>query len=222
LKEAEMNETEELKVTPMLAEKTSSSGVRDVAQRDLDMAGFRIVNVGEPKEEGEFTTVDLDSVPKRSGGKGSPGKSLLAAAADHVHPAGEGGTAEAVNTIRETDDTFQTVRGTEEQLVAEFMLELPLLESKEFLFGASALVSTEKGTAHFAVRFGGHPGSVDGKKVGEFETSKEGWELKGVGGGPLTTPKLPELLKITAWNDKRDGVAHIRFKKVSAWPETED
>lgn len=220
-----MNDTEDQTVSrAALVEKTvPASGVKDVALRDLDMAGFRIVNLGEPKEEGEFTTVDHDSLPMRASGKGSPGKSFLAAAADHVHPAGEGGgEVELLVTVKETDDSYQVVRGTEEQLVAEFLLELPLLQSKEFLLGVSALVKAENGTAVFNVRFGGEPGEVDGKKVGSFETDSDEWAPKGSGGGPITTPRLPELVKITAANEKRDGVAHIRFKKVSASPETEE
>jgi hypothetical protein len=214
-------ETLTVNTNPSTTGRESNSGVKDIARRDIDMAGHRIVNLGAPKEEGEFTTVDLESMPKRSGGKGSPGKSLLAAAADHVHPAGEGGgTADATLSIIETDDSYQTVKGTDEQLVAEFLLDLPSLAAKQFNFGATALVKTEGGTATFAIRYGGEPGEVDGKKVGEFDTSKRDWEFKGMGGGPIDVPKLADLIKITACNDRRDGVAHIRFKKVSASPDS--
>jgi hypothetical protein len=218
-----MNETEERIVAPAIAEKTTpASGVKDVALRDLDMAGFRIVNLGEPKEEGEFTAVDLEAIPKRSSGRGSPGKSLLAAPADHVHPAGEGGgETTVVVTVNETDDSYQVVRGTEEKLVAEFLLDLSILEAKDFLLGASGLVKAENGSATFNVRFGGQLGVVDGKKLGSFEAESDDWEAKSTTVGPATTPKLPELIKITAMNERRDGVAHIRFKKISVVRHTE-
>ena len=58
----------------------------DVAQRDLDQAGFRIANLGDPTKAADATKTDNTSVPKPNAGTGSPGKSLLAAPADHVHP----------------------------------------------------------------------------------------------------------------------------------------
>ena len=60
---------------------------RDVAQRELDQAGFRIANLGDPQAPNDATRTDNQSVPRQSAGVGSPGTSLLAAPADHVHPA---------------------------------------------------------------------------------------------------------------------------------------
>jgi hypothetical protein len=61
---------------------------RDVAQRELDQAGFRISNLGNPSAPGDATSTDNLTVPLRSRRDGSPGASVLAAAADHVHPLG--------------------------------------------------------------------------------------------------------------------------------------
>jgi len=61
---------------------------RDVAQRDLDQAGFRISNLGSPAAPGDATRTDNTAVPVRSRHDGSPGASVLAAPADHVHPLG--------------------------------------------------------------------------------------------------------------------------------------
>ncbi|HEY0714886.1 MAG TPA: hypothetical protein VGF45_19555 [Polyangia bacterium] len=215
-----MNETEDQTIASAIGEKTTSTsaaGAKDVAMRDLDMAGFRIVNLGEPKEEGEFTSVDLEAIPKRSSGRGSPGKSLFAAAADHVHPVGESGEPSNLPTVFETDDTYQVIRGSEEKLVAEFLLDLPSLGTKDFLLFASGLVKAENGGVTFNVRFGGQVGAVDGKKLGSFETESDEWEVKSTTVG-AATPKGPELIKITAVNDRRDGVSHIRFKKVNLTP----
>jgi hypothetical protein len=211
-----MNETEPTAVPDMAADKTirPSGGARDVALRELDMAGFRIVNLGPPEEEGAFTSVDLKSVPKAPSGAGAPGKSLLAAPADHVHPA----QGEAATLVRETDDSYQTVRGTEEQLVAEFLLEVHNLPSDEFQLTVIALVKAENGVATYGIRYGGTPGKVDGKKVGTFQSNRGEWEVKGAYSEVVLTPSLPELVKITAAHEKREGIAHIRFKKVSASP----
>lgn len=68
-------------------DKPSKGGVVDVLQRDLDVAGHRIRNVGEPEEEGDLTFTDNDSKPQPLGKEAFAGKSRLAAPADHVHPA---------------------------------------------------------------------------------------------------------------------------------------
>jgi len=66
---------------------------KDVAQRELDLATFRISNLGAPTKVGDATRVDPTFVPLASAGSGTPGESFEAAAKDHVHPAvpGQGG-----------------------------------------------------------------------------------------------------------------------------------
>lgn len=60
--------------------------VEDVLQRDLDANGHRIRNLGKPSAAGELTYTDNDSKPAPVGREAFPGRSRLAAPADHVHP----------------------------------------------------------------------------------------------------------------------------------------
>src|SRR3954468_5880353 len=62
---------------------------KDVAERELDQAGFRISNLGDPRSAGDATRTDNATTPKPNAGTGSAGTSYLAAAADHVHPAAD-------------------------------------------------------------------------------------------------------------------------------------
>jgi hypothetical protein len=62
----------------------------DVLERPLDAAGKRIRNLGDPTVAKDATFTDTATVPKADAGTGSPGTSLLAAPADHVHPASSG------------------------------------------------------------------------------------------------------------------------------------
>jgi hypothetical protein len=197
-----------------------TAGVKDVAQRDLDMGGFRIINMGEPKEEGEFARVDLKSTPKRSSGSGSAGKSLLAAPADHVHPAGEGGGAgtSSLEFLEESDWTHQMVTGTEEQVVAEFLVDFVNINHRKMAAGLEAIVKAESGEATFFLRLGGTPGEPDGKKILEFSTTTRSFEIEGKGVDDLDTPKEADIVKVTAACARRDGVAHIRAKKVRFSP----
>lgn len=59
---------------------------KDVAQREMDLAGFRISNLGTPTTAGDATTTDNVHVPLASRRNASAGVSILAAAADHIHP----------------------------------------------------------------------------------------------------------------------------------------
>lgn len=59
---------------------------KDVAQRQLDLAAFRISNLGTPTEAGDATKTDNASVPLAGRRNASPGISFLAAPSDHIHP----------------------------------------------------------------------------------------------------------------------------------------
>src|SRR3954468_13452737 len=59
---------------------------KDVAQRETDLAGFRISNLGNPAAAGDATKTDNLTPPLAGRRNGSAGTSLLAAAADHIHP----------------------------------------------------------------------------------------------------------------------------------------
>ena len=59
--------------------------VRDVLQRPLDAGGEQIKNVGSPSAPNDATRTDNATPPAPLGRKAAPGRSLLAAPADHVH-----------------------------------------------------------------------------------------------------------------------------------------
>jgi hypothetical protein len=60
--------------------------VRDVLLRELDAGGNAVKSLGTPAAPKDATFTDNTTVPKAAAGSGSPGTSLLAAPADHVHP----------------------------------------------------------------------------------------------------------------------------------------
>lgn len=60
--------------------------VRDVLQHAADAAGNQIKSLGAPSEKGDATFTDTQTAPAPIAGAGAPGRSLLAAPADHVHP----------------------------------------------------------------------------------------------------------------------------------------
>jgi hypothetical protein len=59
---------------------------KDVAQRQIDLAGFRISNLGNPAAAGDATKTDNVTAPLAGRRNASAGTSLLASAADHIHP----------------------------------------------------------------------------------------------------------------------------------------
>jgi len=59
---------------------------KDVAQREFDLAGFRITNLGNPTAAGDATKTDNAQIPLAGRRNGAAGASLLAAAAEHIHP----------------------------------------------------------------------------------------------------------------------------------------
>ena len=59
---------------------------KDVAQREIDLAGFRIANLGDPTDAGDATKTDNLRTPLPGRRNGSAGSSVLAAPADHIHP----------------------------------------------------------------------------------------------------------------------------------------
>jgi hypothetical protein len=190
---------------------------KDVAQRDLDMNGFRITNAGDPKEEKDFTRVDLDATPKAAKGSGSPGKSLLAAAADHVHPAtdgGGGGGGGGGTQLDMSDVSEQAVEGKDEAVVAEFLPDFGDLRSTKMRANFSVLMKAEGGTAKVRVRVGGKPGQPDGEVVLDGSTKSSTFEKIGAGDDGFEVPDGVDLVKVTVANDKSDGVGHVRAKHI--------
>lgn len=119
---------------------------KDVALRQLDQAGFRISNLGTPTDAGDATKTDNQTVPKPNAGTGAPGASFLAAPADHVHPATSGGGGAGVEV---DDPTYQTVTGTDEELVSELFVDLNGVPGAELEVAFSAIVKASAGNATF-------------------------------------------------------------------------
>src|SRR3954451_4712417 len=93
---------------------------KDVAQRELDQANFKISNLGTPTAAGDATKTDNTTVPLANAGTGSPGASLLAAPADHVHPSAAG--ASAFSAVL-SDPTEQSQTGPAETVIAQFPVD---------------------------------------------------------------------------------------------------
>jgi len=185
---------------------------RDVAQRDLDQAGHRISNLGAPTTAGDATKTDNTTVPLASSGAGSPGTSLLAAPADHVHPAAPGTSTFSLTL---TDQSEQSQTGPEETLVAQFPIDfigapaglVPVID---------ALVDVDSGTATFNVRLSAVPDTVDGDLlVAIVKPATGAFELKSSLGPTFAPPATPAIIKITAANDSSEASCRIKSKTVT-------
>jgi len=185
---------------------------RDVAQRDLDQAGHRISNLGTPANAGDATRTDNTTVPLASSGAGSPGTSLLAAPADHVHPAAPGSSTFALTL---TDQSEQSQTGPAEALIAQFPIDfigapaglVPVID---------ALVDVDSGTATFNVRLSAVPDTVDGDVlVSIIKEASGGFELKSSLGPTFAPLSAPGILKITAANDNAEASCRIKSKTVT-------
>jgi hypothetical protein len=101
---------------------------KDVAQRALDQAGFKISNLGTPTDPNDATKTDNTTVPQANATVGLAGQSLLAAPADHVHPLASNHFPYVLSF---SDPTEQSQAGPDETLVAQFPVGfagLPLVE----------------------------------------------------------------------------------------------
>ena len=180
---------------------------RDVAQRELDQAGLRIVNLGDPREAGDATKTDNTTVPRANAGAGTPGSSLLAAAADHIHPAS---AQQSAGSLQFDDDSQQVVTGGAEEVVFEVLANFDAVAAPNMQVIIGALV---KGTpeGHFRVRIGGTPGKPDGSSVTDFGTTSPTFAQAG-SVSPAKTPLGQGLLKITAQSVGANSTASIRAK----------
>jgi len=186
---------------------------RDIAQRDLDQAAFRIINLGDPKEKGDATKTDNTSVPKANAGQGTPGTSLLAAAADHVHPASS--DAAARNEVLLDDPSQQSVSGTTEEVVSEFVVDFEELEGRQMSVHMTGLVKVSAGVGRFRVQVGGTPGKADGIEVLGFSTNSPDFEMAGASSNGVSKPRHGlTFVKIVAATDQANAVAHMRAKSV--------
>lgn len=190
---------------------------KDIAQRELDQSGFRISNLGNPTVAGDATKTDNQSVPKANSGDGSAGTSLLAAAADHVHPAsgegGGGGDGASCALLDLSDPSCQSVAGKTEEVVAEFHVDFEGLKAPRMLVAFSAIAKAAGGTATLNVRLGGTVGLPDGNVIATATTN--GGTFSPVQGErTVNNPGELSLVKITAVTDSDGGTAFVYGKTV--------
>jgi hypothetical protein len=138
---------------------------RDVAERELDQAGFRILNLGNPASAGDATKTDNTTVPQAASGAGSPGASLLAAPADHVHPAPAGGGPSAA-IITLTSDRLQVTSGAGEEILVEWFPDFDALGSQRMIPEVAAFAS---GAGTLNLRVAGGPGAANGVVVATID-----------------------------------------------------
>jgi hypothetical protein len=192
---------------------------RDVALRDLDQAGFRVSNLGNPNAAGDATKTDNATVPKANAGEGSPGASFLAAPADHVHPtdpsAGGGGVIVSVD-----DPSYQIVTGVGEEVVFETFVDLTPLPAGEMKVALAAVVKVSAGNGLFSVRLGGTPGQADGNVVATLVTASAAFLGGEVTVFHVANPGNQQLLKLTGRADSAAGIAHIYGKSIQLRPQT--
>ena len=185
---------------------------KDVAQRELDQAGFKISNLGTPTATGDATKTDNTTVPLANSGSGSPGSSFLAAPVDHVHPAAAGSSAYSAMV---SDPSEQSQSGPAETVIAQFPVDLgPTVPNLIPTF--AAIVDVDSGTATFNVRLSVTPDVVDGAILATItKTAEGGPQFLSVVGPPFVPLTVPALLKITAANDNAAVSCRIRDKTVT-------
>lgn len=182
---------------------------RDVAQRDLDMNGFRINNIGTANQ-GDVTHTDNAFTPLPSSGNGSPGGSLLAAPADHVHPASPGSGSSPI-VLQVSNSSEEEVSGPTEDLVYQEYVDFSAIQSSNIKPVLSALIGVDSGdTCTFQVRLGGTPGlATDGQQLVSITAQAQGPAPTIATGTPVATPTQPTLVKVTGFTGRAGSIARI-------------
>ena len=185
---------------------------KDVAQRELDQANFKISNLGTPTAAGDATKTDNTTVPLANAGTGSPGASLLAAPVDHVHPAVVGSSAYSAMV---SDPSEQSQSGPDETVIAQFPVDFSPT-TPNLIPTFEAIVDVDSGTATFNVRLSVTPDVVDGAILATItKTAEGGTEFRSVVGPSFVPLTVPALIKITAANDNAAVSCRIRSKTVT-------
>ena len=185
---------------------------KDVAQRELDQAGFKISNLGNPTAAGDATKTDNTTTPLANSGSGSPGSSFLAAPADHVHPAVAGSSAFSA-MISDPDEQSQS--GPDETVIGQFPVDFSPT-TPNLIPTFAAIVDVDSGTATFNVRLSVTPDVVDGAILATItKTAEGGPQLLSVVGPSFVPVTVPALIKITAANDNAAVSCRIRSKTVT-------
>jgi hypothetical protein len=183
---------------------------KDIAQRELDQAGFRISNLGNPTAAGDATRTDNTTVPSPNAGSGAPGTSLLASPADHVHPAAQGAGGVFLTF---SDVSEQSGAGPNETVVAEFLVDFPSLSRNDMVVGFAAVVNVDGGTGTFNVRLVSDPGIVEGAILATITTTSGAFELRTTTGARFAPVSGPALLQVTAASDA-NVTCRIKSKTV--------
>jgi hypothetical protein len=183
---------------------------RDVARRELDQANFRILKLGDPKEAGDATKTDNQTTPKPASGAGSPGTSFLAAPADHVHPAGQGGSG---GSIALDDPTMQSASGGG-GVIWEQVVDFSHIPGDKVACFLSAWGQVNKGQGKIELKLGGDSGQSDGLLIVTVPFSSPGGEAVAKGPGTFTNPKAVSLVKIVATTDAADATMLVRSKTI--------
>jgi hypothetical protein len=183
---------------------------KDVALRDLDQAGFRISNLGTPTAAGDATKTDNTAVPKAAAGAGAPGTSLLAAPADHVHPAPPASTGGVVIAL---DDPSEQASGGGPSVIWEAVVNFGELPGDRMICSLGAVVRAVGGTGKVELKIGGDPGQSDGALAVAFETSAPGSELKG-GRAEVAKPAGLQLVKLVASTPSDTVQVFARAKSI--------
>ena len=185
---------------------------KDVAQRELDQANFKISNLGTPTAAGDATKTDNTTVPLANAGTGSPGTSLLAAPVDHVHPSAAGSSAYSAMV---SDPSEQSQSGPDETVIAQFPVDFSPT-TPNLIPTFEAIVDVDSGTATFNVRLSVTPDVVDGAILATItKTAEGGAELRSAVGPSFVPLTVPALIKITAANDNAAVSCRIRSKTVT-------
>ena len=185
---------------------------KDVAQRELDQANFKISNLGTPTAAGDATKTDNTTVPLANAGAGSPGTSLLAAPVDHVHPSAAGSSAYSAMV---SDPSEQSQSGPDETVIAQFPVDFSPT-TPNLIPTFEAIVDVDSGTATFNVRLSVTPDVVDGGILATItKTAEGGPQFLSVVGPSFVPLTVPALIKITAANDNAAVSCRIRSKTVT-------
>ena len=185
---------------------------KDVAQRELDQANFKISNLGTPTAAGDATKTDNATIPLANAGTGSPGASLLAAPVDHVHPAAAGSSAYSAMV---SDPSEQSQSGPDETVIAQFPVDFSPT-TPNLIPTFEAIVDVDSGTATFNVRLSVTPDVVDGGILATItKTAEGGPQFLSVVGPSFVPLTVPALIKITAANDNATVSCRIRSKTVT-------
>jgi hypothetical protein len=186
---------------------------RDIAQRETDQAGLRILNLGDPKAAGDATRTDNTTVPLPAAGTGSPGSSFLAAPADHVHPPSPGGSGTTL--LHMEDGSEQSITGAEEELVAEFLVDMLTFGGPTAFLNVAALMKVTEGSANLRMRTGGTPGAPDGDEKIAGGGNSQTFAPVSASGGVLNVTPGTLLVKITVQNDSPTATTSVRAKSVT-------